>query len=400
MNIIIASINSPDQPLHGDSVIAHYWVKHLSKRHKVISIFFGNSHETINEELNKYCLKIVVVPRKIISPIIKFIKSFFLKSPASFYEFNLLAFHKQIFSIINDHSIDVLILLGSNLITTGLIPTHSRKIKKFAVAIDSVPLTYSRYLANEKSIIKKIFLKMQIKKWEGVYHNYLPLYDKIIFVSQNDIDNVKSISLDINPNKILCLPNGVDTDFFDPNLNFSEINNDLPFLLFTGSMYSEQSQMAIEYFIEIFKKLKCSYKNLLFYIVGRDPNPTIKKICSNEKDIYLTGYVNDIRPYLKNATVYIAPLINGTGIKNRILEAMAMKCAIVTTNYGASGLEGADNVLKITNKKKDFYSSVATLIENEKMRKELGEKSREYVLNNYSWSQSLTTLEAHLGAKS
>ena len=111
-------------------------------------------------------------------------------------------------------------------------------------------------------------------------------------------------------------------------------------------------------------------------------------------NIEVTGFVDDVRPYMASAAVVVVPLLSGSGTRLKILEAMAMGKAVVATTVGAEGIDyvnGRDIV--IADEPENFAEKVVALLADEAKREMLGKSARRLVEQKYSWQTSAVSLE-------
>lgn len=109
----------------------------------------------------------------------------------------------------------------------------------------------------------------------------------------------------------------------------------------------------------------------------------------------MTGAVEDVRPFISEAAVYVVPLRMGSGTRLKILEAMAMGKAIVSTRRGAEGIECLDGrELILADTPDEFATSIGTLLQSEARRKELGGNARRLVEEKYEWKQIVPLFES------
>jgi glycosyltransferase involved in cell wall biosynthesis len=113
----------------------------------------------------------------------------------------------------------------------------------------------------------------------------------------------------------------------------------------------------------------------------------------NNPNIEIVGYIEDVIPYLSRANIYVAPLFVGGGVRIKILEALAMKLPVVATPVSAEGIHtGNENGLFIADNKYDFANAVIMLLNDYNKARELGEQGRNFVVNNFSWEKSVSTI--------
>jgi glycosyltransferase involved in cell wall biosynthesis len=168
-------------------------------------------------------------------------------------------------------------------------------------------------------------------------------------------------------------------------------------LAFTGVMNYAPNEDAAIYLIErILPLLRRAIPNIELLIVGRDPTPALKERAQRHPEVTVTGFVDDVRTCLERAAVFVAPLRYGSGIQNKILEAMAMEVPVVTTSLAAAGLRvdgaGAPPVL-VADGEKEFAERVIALLGEEDERQRLAGEGRRFVENHFIWSRSAAKLE-------
>jgi glycosyltransferase involved in cell wall biosynthesis len=120
--------------------------------------------------------------------------------------------------------------------------------------------------------------------------------------------------------------------------------------------------------------------------VGASPPPQILNLEKQDRRVKVTGFVDDVRPYLDNAEVYLCPMRDGGGTRLKILDALSMGKAIVATTMAVEGIDVTPekNVL-IANTPVEFVEQISRVIENNQLRDRLGAEARKFVIENYSW---------------
>jgi glycosyltransferase involved in cell wall biosynthesis len=179
------------------------------------------------------------------------------------------------------------------------------------------------------------------------------------------------------------IPTGVDVDYFRP-MPVEETANSL---VFTGSMDWLPNEDAILYFVDaILPLIKQQCPEVSLEVVGRSPSRKLQALSEAEKSIRLTGWVDDIRPFVARGSVCIVPLRIGGGTRLKIFEAMAMNKAVVSTSVGAEGLpvRPGENIL-LADAPQDFADSVVSLLRDPNQRRRLGTAARALVHESYGW---------------
>jgi len=179
------------------------------------------------------------------------------------------------------------------------------------------------------------------------------------------------------------LENGVDLDYF--HTAPSGITTRLK-LVFVGMMGWMPNSDGIKYFVsEILPRIRNEFPGIEVDFVGKDPPEDIVKL-SDMPGIRVTGTVDDVRPYVWDAQVYIVPLRFGGGTRLKILEAFAMHKPVVSTSLGCEGIECRNGKeLLIADLPSDFADAVIRLLLNSALREDLGSNAAQLVKMHYGW---------------
>jgi len=212
-----------------------------------------------------------------------------------------------------------------------------------------------------------------------------------IFVSQEESQLFTSL-VDIDPKKVSFVNNGVDTEYFSINEPYKTPYNEREnIIVFTGAMDYWANVDAVTWFVrEVFPIIKQQCRNARFYIVGSKPTKQVMHLASTE-GVFVTGRVEDIRPYLRFSSIVVAPLLIARGIQNKVLEAMAMGKKIVATPQAIEGIKIVDQEVYIKDNAEDFAKQVLLLLDNTQTNLYV-EKNRQFVQKNFSWDASLKRL--------
>jgi len=200
-----------------------------------------------------------------------------------------------------------------------------------------------------------------------------------VVVSENDGTLLRVI----NPHAAVeVVPNGVDIDYFSQNDESETMS-----LIYTGGMNMFANRDAILHFLKhSWQLVKAEEPGVNFYVVGQDPSKELLEFAEADKHVIVTGYVDDVRPYISQSAVYVVPLRVGGGTRLKILDAMSMKKAIVSTSIGCEGLEVTPNKnLLIADDPVQFAENILRLLRNTEERKRLGLAARKLVEKRYSW---------------
>jgi glycosyltransferase involved in cell wall biosynthesis len=202
----------------------------------------------------------------------------------------------------------------------------------------------------------------------------------------------KSILQHLPGLEVSVIHNGVDAEVFAP----SGTPPLFPSVVFEGSMgFPPNAEGAVHFCREILPLIRASRPAVHTTIVGSDPRPEVLQLANGHVEV--TGFVPDVRSYLERASVFVCPLRSGAGIKNKILQAWAMKKAVVATPISCGGLvvEPDRNIL-VAETNRDFADAVLRLLGDEALRNRVGERGRATVLEHYSWGAKARQMERTL----
>lgn len=274
----------------------------------------------------------------------------------------------------------VIHLIGPEL---ALLSRYSGEIfynKIIFTPVDSIGLHFNRRKSIQTSLLKSFFFWLESLKADFYEKNYYFNFKKVSFVSHVDLLWVgRKNSFD----KFLSIPNGVDINYFKSKRN--EGLSTKPIIMFTGNMnYSPNVDAAIFLIDEIFPLVEKSFDCDL-YIVGS--NPTIDLVKRQKANIKITGFVEDINVYLDMADVYISPLREGSGIKNKVLEAMSMSRNVVGTSISFEGIKIENNVhcQMVELDAVKIADTICTILRNPAKFSYMKKNARDLVVSQYSW---------------
>jgi glycosyltransferase involved in cell wall biosynthesis len=204
-------------------------------------------------------------------------------------------------------------------------------------------------------------------------------FDACLVVTQLEKELLESLSPQI---RCTVIPIGVDVDYFSPTYIDQE-----PFTLTLLARLDYPIAIAnvLYFYNEVFPLIRRESPNVKLYLVGRDPAKEIVAL-SADPSVSVTGYVKDVRPYLAKSTVFVSPEILGTGMKYKVLEAMSMGKAVVTTTIGAQGISVRNREhLVVADTPHEFARATVSLLTDQRMGATLGANARKLVQEKYSW---------------
>lgn len=205
--------------------------------------------------------------------------------------------------------------------------------------------------------------------------------NRVLAVSEADAAALQRLSPGLN---VTVIPNGIDTQIYTPMLLHSQTSGAT--LVFTGTMDFRPNVDAVLWFArQVLPRIREETPEACFVVVGQRPHWRLDCL-RDDPAVTLTGWVEDTRPYIAEAAVYVAPLRMGGGTRLKLLEAMSMGKPVVATRLGAEGYPVTDGrELLLTDTPADFAAAVLLLLHMPERRTELGQIARTFVERRYDW---------------
>lgn len=244
---------------------------------------------------------------------------------------------------------------------------------------------WQRHYTLARSRARRWFLRSEWSKMRAFEHAECGRYDTVVAVSE--IDRA-AIAHDYNVSSTHAVPTGVDTAYFQRT---GHIQSDPLNLVFTGSMDWLPNRDAVRFFAqEILPRVRAQLPAVTLTVVGRNPGRELQAI-AREHGMRLTGRVDDVRPYMEAASVYVVPVRIGGGTRLKIFEAMAMGLPIVSTTVGAEGLPVLDGLdILIRDDPASFASAVTQLLQDPLSARALAARGAAKVRERFSWKAVAT----------
>ncbi|MFX0134656.1 MAG: glycosyltransferase [Candidatus Hodarchaeota archaeon] len=384
MNILFLSQENPYPPDGGHYIRTYNILKMLAEKHNIFFIAIANDDNRMKhkQRLENLCesVDIFVVPqgkskwRYLVSLILNL--------------FSTLPFTAQK-NYIHDVSVKIKQLLANNkidLVHVDILPLaiyHKNfdSLPKILVNHNVESLRLYRWIKVEKNTFIKLFLYYQYLKLGHFEKQMCPKFERCMVVSEPDQKILEEMCKTKN---FVVLPNGVDVQYFSPLNNTKIITNSL---VWVGGMRYAYSADAVDYFLdEILPLIKLEIPDIKVSFIGSSPTSKLVKSAKENPNIKVLGYVDDVRMYIQQAAVFIAPLRSGSGTKIKVLNAMALEKAVVTTSIGAEGIKvKLDEDIMIADTPQEFAEKTIYLLRHPEEAKIMGIKGRKVIEKHYSW---------------
>lgn len=255
-----------------------------------------------------------------------------------------------------------------------------------ADAVDDGLIEYARELRTPGAWRRKLRM---VRRWFKVWLVQRYLFgqaDVCALVSEVD---VASFAASCPGVPVLSLPNGVDADFFAP-LGLPE---DPDTLVFEGRMdFKPNVDGACWFAREVLPLVRRARPGARLLLVGNKPAPEVLALAGEAVEV--TGWVDDVRPWIDRAALFVAPMRLGAGIKNKVLQAWAMGKAVVATSAATGGLLAEPGVnIEVADGAQALAERIVALLADPARRTALGAAARATIEAHYTWARRAEDLE-------
>ena len=369
----------------GDKLRAFNQIKRLSRNHSVHLIALNDSklHPEAVSTLTQYCTSIRILPLSRITTIFNLFRTIFTDLPFQVGYF----FDKKAKTDIQEE----IRKIQPDLIFCQLIRmteyVNESPIPKVLDYMDVFSKGFKRR-AEKASVLLKPLLWMEYKRLLRYERQVISLYNEKIIISEQD----RAFIPHSGNMQIQVIPNGVDLDYFSPRETTKKYD-----LVFTGNMGYAPNVDSVVYLVQkILPLVRKEIPGITLLVAGADPAPKVLALRSGE--VTVTGWVDDIRDAYASSKIFIAPMQLGSGLQNKLLEAMAMRLPCITSSLAAKALGTlSPGSVFIARSEAEYAHCVLQLLRDQAAADELARNGYEFVRSRFNWDLINTKLEKIFG---
>jgi glycosyltransferase involved in cell wall biosynthesis len=227
--------------------------------------------------------------------------------------------------------------------------------------------------------LKKAALAVEARRYRKYELEVSEQFDLVFTTSERERDKLRKV---LRRPLIESLPNSIDTDFLALRAQAPAANE----ITFVGTTHVDANRDGIIYFMEqIFPLIERRVPDVRFTIVGGKPPAEIREF-GRRPNVEVTGFVDDMRPYMARAKALVVPLRSGGGTRLKILEGLSMGVPTVSTTLGAEGIDVVDGThLLIADTPQLFADRVVALLQDAALGERLRLPGRQLAVERYSW---------------
>ncbi|HKJ87776.1 MAG TPA: glycosyltransferase family 4 protein [Gammaproteobacteria bacterium] len=262
-----------------------------------------------------------------------------------------------------------------------------RRIPALMDLVDDEVLNHLRSAKIASSLPKRVQALKRAFMHYRLERRFYGQGDACLVVSEPDGAMFRRICPEV---PVTVVKNGVDAEYFAPRQEEPRE----PVVAFEGNMSFPPNVDAVLFFAEkVLPRIREQVPEVRFRVVGKDPAPRVREL--EGRGVEVTGFVEDLRPHLGQAAVFVSPMRKGTGIKNKILQAWAMGRPVVGTrlSFGGLGIREGENGITADGPR-DMASAVVRLLRSPEERMAIGRGGRQTVLDHHTWEQKGRELES------
>lgn len=377
MNILFVSPYIPYPPSFGGSVRIYNLARSLAARQHNVTVVSYQEDEGLGDAsgLAPFCDDVVLVPRDISGKRRKQLRS--LLSPRSFQVSSHFspALQKAVDETIAGAKIDVVIVEFSQMAGLSIPDGPLLVVDEHNVEYDLL----DRMAKRDKPSFRRFFNAVEVAKFRREELEFVDRSNLTLTTSERDarllMDNVPGL-------RTAVITNGVDLDFFarpDGPRKTAQ-------LIFVGAVHYFPNEDGVRFFMDnVFQLIRKQRPDVTFKIVGGRPPPTISAYASDAVDV--TGFVDDVRPYMWDSSVFVVPLRMGGGTRFKIVEALAAHVPVVSTRLGAEGIPvTSGNELVLADEPGEFAEAVVELLDHGDKAAAMAERGYAFVKEHFSWN--------------
>lgn len=389
LRILFLTPRFPYPLIGGDRLKPYYILKHLGKHHDVTLVTFFQGSDLPKSHINeieKLGVRLIVVPLDPITSGLMAAMKLLTKNPLEIDYYYSNTFNKAVKELNPEKNFDIAIAFFMR--TAEYIKDY--KLPKILMAEDCRTIYQYRSYRESINLTQKFIRKWEYNKLKKYEPEIVKYFDIVTLVSNDDIRQMQKLNSGV---EYRLLSNGTDLSKFTFNNNIRERKG----ILFAGKLDIWANQLMINTIVnEIFPNILKKLPDCEFHIAGAKPPHRILAL-KDKKNIHLHIDVPIMLPYLHNSRLFLHPHSGGSGIQNKLLEAMACGCPVITTPTGNQGIYAKNEESAIIcNTKEEMVRYAIKILTDDEFASNLAKNARVLIEEKHSWEAIYLQLDAIL----
>ncbi len=371
-------------PLDTGAKLRNFHLARVLSRQATVALLAFDGEQRSGDELNAVYDSVSSVPREGHNSLAKMLRGAVGATPLPLLNYTASSMTRELQTLLATRDFDIVHFESVHLMP--YLPAV-RAAKKRALAVLDWHNIESELLAQysdrESNPLKRSYARRTANLMRKVEVRATREFNAHVVVSETDAQRLRRMDPDA---RIYVVENGVEVTHFDQVVNQPGASRNR--IVFVASMdYHANIDAAVWFAREVWPSVHALEPDLVFTIVGRDPAATVRELASLP-GVEVTGTVDDVRPFYREAIAAVAPLRVGGGSRLKILEAMAARVPVIATTLGAEGLDvKPDENILIADSPETMRDAIVSLAQNAERQAQLIESGRGLVRDRYDWSQ-------------
>ncbi len=366
----------------GDKLRAYHQLKQLTKHHEIFLCCLSDSkiHPDALSQLKKITPHVQIIRINKLKIVWQLLSALFGRKPFQVHYFFQAHVRKKILKSIDEIQPDH---IYCQLIRTAEYVKHLHQYRKTIDYMDALSSGQRRRIEVASFWMKPLIREeaARLTAYENLIFDY---FDNRTIISEQD----RQLIYHEHRDKISIIPNGVDFDYFKQTPTTKKYD-----LIFTGNMsYPPNVDCALRLVNEILPIVHITHPTIKLIIAGANPAAQIQQLKSDT--VIVSGWLDDIRTAYNESSIFVAPMRIGSGLQNKLLEAMSMNLPSITTSLAAKPMNAyhGENILVAENND-DIAAQIVYLVDNTETAKKIAAQGRQFVIEYFDWKRTVQSLE-------
>lgn len=388
MKILVVLPRFPYPLEKGDKLRAYHQIVELSKRHEIY--LFAVTHTKVTDEqlaaLSPICKEIRVVHLNRLVCWINIVRNWFSSKSLQMGYWNTAHSKRVCRNFAREVKPDV---VYNQMVRT--MPLVARlpypRVMDFQ---DALSMNTERRMEQSHGLWHYL-LHFEFKMLRSSEYKAFSIFDALTIISEVDSEAI--------PHKkngeIRIVPNGVDFDYFgtESNAQASTLNSNKYSICFCGNMAYAPNVDAARYLVqEVMPLVWQEFPKATVLLAGADPKRAVRALASDK--VTVSGHLPDIREAYASTSLFVAPMRIGSGLQNKLLEAMSMQVPCVTTSLANAALGASpDKQILLGDTPDQLADCIKKMLGSEELRSHIATEGHRFVLDNFSWAAAVQPLE-------
>jgi len=400
MKLLYLAHRVPYPPNKGDKIRSFHELQALVERgHEVHLLAFADDLNDLNYQVDlaRMCASVEIVPLRRVWAGARALANLINTRPLSLGYFASRKMRRLVERAASNNDFDAVFVYSSTMAQYAPSQLASRTVVDM-VDVDSEK--WRDYAGRANPLLSRLY-SLEWKRLRGYEYEIVTRFANTVVTTRREAALLDRLDEFTRRARLRMITNGVDLDYFQPSTQPPDTIS--PRLVFIGAMDYFANVEGARYFAEeVFPLIRSRESRAKFSIVGANPAAEVKKL-ARHPGVTVTGFVPDVRPYLRKATVCIVPLRIARGVQNKVLEAMAAGKAVIASPEAVAGLRVVDGEhLMIANTAERFAGAALEVMRDESLRESLEMRARRFVEAEHDWKpllQKLVELIETVGAR-